>query len=439
MAEARATAAAPDEGAPQRSPARPGGEMEALLFRHEVFRYLLSRSVYRWARRAWSVGLAPLDRARLPRPRAERAGWATVRVRLAGVCGTDASLLTGSDSLSLEPEATYPFVPGHEVVGEVLEVVGAEGSWPGLRRGTRVAVWAALGCRSRDPDPPCPPCRDGWEGLCERRGEAWPGRALGIGFSRETGGGWSEECLAHSTQLWPLPDTVADEDAVLLDPAATALAAVLRTQDAQPSANLVIGGGTIGLLCVHLAKALELPGHWVLVVRHEFQRAWAERHGHAAVRLASDAQFHEWLGARGARSTRVPGYGPVVRGVFDRVINAAGSRQAFRWALAAAAPRATVGLVSAPASLARFDPTPIWYRELTVRGINDYGPVVWEGASRHPFAVLLPLLAAGRLSLRDLLTHAFPLSAYREALAAAVHRSRSGAIKVVFRPGEGGE
>jgi len=409
--------------------------MDALVFRHDVGRYLFSRAVYRTAPGAWSVSMAPLDHVRCPRPRAAAPGWATIRVRLAGICGTDANLLTGSDSLFLEPEATYPFVPGHELVGEILDASPGSGEPPMPPSGTRVAVWAVLGCRARGVEQPCRHCLEGWEGLCERRGPEWPGPALGIGFSREMGGGWSEECLAHVTQLWPLPDAVADEDAVLLDPAATALAALLRTQKGDPATNLVIGGGTIGLLCMRLAKALALPGSWVLLARHEFQRAFAEHHGHSAVRLSRDAEFHEWLLSRGATSTTVAGYGRVVRGAFDRVINAAGSVQSFRWALEAAAPRATVALVSAPASVRRFDPTPVWCREITLRGIYDYGPVPWQGASRHPYSVLLPLLEHGETSFRDLITHTFRLRDYREALSAAVHRGRTGAVKVVFRPG----
>lgn len=411
--------------------------MDALVFRHDVARYLLSHAVYGAVPGAWSVGLAPLGRARLPRPRPPVPGWATLRVRLSGVCGTDANLLTGSDSLYLEPEATYPFVPGHELVGEVLEMSAPSSAAGGRRpvaRGARVAVWAALGCQTRAIDPPCASCAEGWEGLCERRGDDWPGRGLGIGFSRETGGGWSEECLAHTSQLWPLPDSVSDEDAVLLDPAATALAALLRTQEGDPRSTLVVGGGTIGLLCLHLAKALGLPGRFQLVARHDFQREWAEGHGLDAVRLSEDGEFREWLLARGAKATEVAGYGRVFRGVFDRVIVAAGSRQAFRWALDAAAPRGVVALVSAPASIGSFDPTPLWYRELTLRGVYDYGPVPWRGASRHPFEVLLPLLETGSIALRDLVTHSFALKDFRRALAAAVHRGRHRAIKVVLRP-----
>jgi threonine dehydrogenase-like Zn-dependent dehydrogenase len=95
----------------------------------------------------------------------------------------------------------------------------------------------------------------------------------------------------------------------------------------------------------------------------------------------------------------------------------------------------TVALIAAALDLKGIDPTPVWYHEISVRGIYDYGPVPWEGRWLHPYEVLLPRLADGTLRLRDLLTHQFPLREYAAAFDAALHRGRSGAIKVVFRPG----
>jgi len=400
--------------------------MNALLFRHDVPRYLTTRTVYTMARRLWSVRLAPLDRVQLGPSSPTRPGWVRLRVRLSGICGTDLNLVTGRDSLFLEPEASYPFVPGHEVVGEI------DG------QGTRAAVWSVIGCRARGLDPPCRACRSGWEGRCERRSEAWPGSGLGIGFNRETGGGWAEACLVHSSQLWTLPPTVSDADAVLLDPAATALAAVLRTETTPQERTLVIGGGTIGLLVAHLHANLGRPGACELIVRHAFQKEWAARHGYTATVLGSDAEFRDWASARGMPARRVTGYGWVFRGVFDRVIDAAGSRRSVAWGLAATQPGGRLVSIAAPTTLAGIDPTPLWYHEITWRGIYVYGPVPWEGESVHPFAVLLPRLASGRLALRELLTHTFPLTDYVRAFHVALARASSRAIKVAFVPAAGG-
>ena len=395
--------------------------MEALEFRHEIPRYLATRLTHQWARALWSARLAPLHRVERPAPEPRERGWEAVRVRLSGICGTDLSLVTGRDSLYLEPEASYPFVPGHELVVQRAD-------------GTRCAVWPVLGCRARGVAEPCGPCRDGWEGLCERRSEGWPGRGLGIGFNRETGGGWSHACIAHSSQLWPLQETISDEDAVLLDPAATALAALLRSEAAEPQRTLVIGGGTIGLLIAYLHRALGRPGECELIVRHDAQRAWAERHGVPVTQIRSGTAFRDWAAARGMPGTRVMGYGWVFRGVFDRVIDAAGQRGSLTQALQAVRPRGRVVMVAAPPTLAGVDPTPLWYREISLHGVYVYGPVPWEDGWQHPFDVLVPRLQEGSLVLRELITHTLPLRDYPTAFDLLVRRRASGAIKVAFRP-----
>ena len=81
-----------------------------------------------------------------------------------GICGSDLAAVSGHASLYLGPLTSYPFVPGHEVVGQRTAA-------------TRVVVEPALGCRVRGLDPPCPQCAAGRPGLCDgsrgdRRGRA---------------------------------------------------------------------------------------------------------------------------------------------------------------------------------------------------------------------------------------------------------------------------
>ncbi len=425
-----------------------GRGVEGVLFRHEIGRYLLSRFFFRYARPLWSTRMAPLDpftvsasttrRGATP-PEALPAGWVRLRIRLCGICGTDLAVITGRDSLYLEPEATYPFVPGHEIVAEVARDQDVPANSRNVKAGDRVAVWSPLGCATRGEDLPCGPCSSGWDGLCEKRnGARWPGAALAIGFSRETGGGWSRECLAHVSQLWPLPDAVDDSDALLLDPAATALGSLLREGgEAMAGRTLVIGGGTIGLLCMLLARALDLPGSHELLVRHESQRQWAAARGLTVTLARDEREFLAWGATLGMHRRDVPGYGAVVRGTFDRVIDAAGTLSSLRWAIASVRTRGELVLATSPITAQGIDPTPLWYREIRCRGVNGYGPVRWDGRRMHPYELLLPRLAAGSVRLRDLHTHTFPIREFRRAVRTALQK-QSGAIKVALAPGENG-
>src|SRR5262249_52485073 len=150
--------------------------------RDELFRYLASRLSFGLSRRLWSARLCPLHHVHLEPPTASGPGWTTLRVTASGICGTDLNLVTGRESLFLQPEATLPFVPGHELVGRVER--GARGVRAGkvveVSAGDRVAVWPVLGCDACGLSPPCRSCAGGWEGLCERRHDHAAGRGLSI-------------------------------------------------------------------------------------------------------------------------------------------------------------------------------------------------------------------------------------------------------------------
>jgi threonine dehydrogenase-like Zn-dependent dehydrogenase len=230
-----------------------------------------------------------------------------------------------------------------------------------------------------------------------------------------------------------VPDTESDEDALLLDPASMAVAALLRTASNHPERTLVIGGGTIGLLTALLHGALRQSGDCELLVRYQAQRDWAVARGMRATVVCDGAEFRAWASDHGIASRKVTGYGHVFRGRFDRVIETGGTNQALRWAIAAVAPRGCLVLATSPASLRGVDATPLWYREITCRGIHQYGPVPRAGESVHPYEVLLPMLADGTLRFRDFVTHVFRLADYVKAFETLVHRGTTGAVKVAFR------
>ena len=135
--------------------------------------------------------------------------WVRFRPRLAGICGSDLSTIDGHSSRYFEPIVSFPFVPGHEVVGE-------------LEDGSRAVLVPVLHCAIRGIDPVCSACANDQINRCERIafGHLEPG--LQSGFCCDTGGGWSEEMVAHPAQLVPVPDALSDEAAVMVEPTACA-------------------------------------------------------------------------------------------------------------------------------------------------------------------------------------------------------------------------
>lgn len=129
------------------------------------------------------------ERVALPPP---GPGQVLIDVEACGVCRTDLHVVDGD-----LPDPVLPLIPGHEIVGRVLEC-GPGGD--GLAPGERVGVpWLGRTCGA------CPYCRDGRENLCDDPG--FTGYTLN--------GGFAERCVADARYVFPLP---ADGDPVALAP-----------------------------------------------------------------------------------------------------------------------------------------------------------------------------------------------------------------------------
>jgi len=347
----------------------------------------------------------------LPGPR-----WRRVFPRLAGICGSDLAAITGHASLYLDPLTSYPFVPGHEVVGDV------EG-------GGRAVLEPALGCEVRGLDPPCPRCREGRPGLCENLADGDLAIGLQTGYCQSTGGGWGEALVAHESQLHPVPDDLPDEDAVLVEPFACCVHGVLRAGVRPDDVVVVQGAGTSGLLTIAAIRTFARPRRLLAVAKHPAQREHARRLGADQVIAPGDA-FQRVRFATAARRLDGPGR-PVLLGgaevTFECTGTAAGLNDAVRFTRAGG----TVVAVGMPGE-EKVDWGPIWQRELTVRGAYAYGV---EASGRRTFD--LALEAARDLDLGRLTGPLFELDDYRDAITYAARAGRLGAVKVAFdlRPG----
>lgn len=189
------------------------------------------------SRRAYYGPFAPLRARQIRRVQLLGTQWVRVRNIRAGISTEDvARVLLRTENGGAEralPRMRRAYM-GREVCGEVVEV-GAEVQF--LRVGDRVAYQLDQCCATREIEPPCLHCAAGRYNLCENRYQPGP---------RAVGGGWGDEMIVHERQLFLVPDSLSNEQAALLEPAASALHAVLRHAP-QPRDNvLVIGAGTLG-------------------------------------------------------------------------------------------------------------------------------------------------------------------------------------------------
>ncbi len=401
--------------------------MRGIVFHPELLRLALG---FIWSRafgtvplfRAGPVSLQSLEERPLPGP-----GWVRVRCRLAGICGSDLRLLRmkfSSRSASLARRRTLkaPMCLGHEAIGEVLETGPAVNR---LKPGDRVALIPGVACASLERERPCAMCSRGLPLLCLNRDEGLPVLAHGAA--------WSECFLRHYSDLLPLPDSVPDDQAILLEPLASSVHAVLRRPPARGETALVIGCGMIGLGTILAIRALGIPVRIIAIARHGHQTASAKAAGADAVFPDSSADLYELLArelgttvlSRGSKN-RLLHEGAAV--VYDAVGSGSTLHHALRWAK----PRGTVILIGINACPAPADCTAIWLREVDLLGSHGHGVETLEGKRLHTFGLVLEWITQRRLIPDGLITHRFPLNDYRKAIAAAASKLSSQAIKVVL-------
>ncbi len=364
--------------------------------------------------------------------------WVRLRPVLAGICGTDVAIVAQKqrpDSI-LQAYSSMPMGFGHENVS-VVESVGpaVESGWVGRR----VCVEPTLSCRVRGIDPPCAPCAAGRFGACENFGADGAGRyalppGTSIGYNAATGGAYGETFVAHQSQLVAVPDGLSDEQAVLTDPVACSLHGVLSADLEAMRTVCVYGCGTLGLAAIAALRALGFDGRIDAIARPGLAAKLAAQFGADAVLdlpKSTAARFAAVAQRTGARVKRARFGNRMLSGGYDGVMDCVGSTRSLAESLKWTAARGQCILIGTGDGVG-VDLTPIWFRELTVRGIYGRAEESWNGRRIGTYQMVHELMASGRLDVAAMLTHTYRLDAYRQAFATAMHKTARGAMKVAF-------
>lgn len=414
--------------------------MKAIVFAAPVPTYLLTLAAGAVAR-ALLVGPHACTRyLDVPDPELPSPEWVRVRTRLGGICGSDLAVVSLKASPATSPFSSFPFVIGHENVG-TIEAVG-----PAVRDftvGERVVANPLLSCLPRGITPPCAACAAGQPSRCQHFTDGAIAPGMLIGTTRGLGGSWGERYVAHRSQLLRVPDHVRDEAAVLVEPFACSVHAVRGALPAAGERVLVVGAGSIGLLTVAALHALAPGAAITVLARHGFQGEHARRLGAAEVMMGGGdgggrdvrAALARASGARLLKAIIGP---PAVVGGFDRTFVCIGGASGVDEALNLTRAGGTVVLLGNARGLNGIDWTPLWLKELTLRGSLTYGgapagpPGAHGGSTRGDFEEALARIAGGEADIAPLVTHTFPLAGYARALATAMDK-RARSVKVAFR------
>jgi threonine dehydrogenase-like Zn-dependent dehydrogenase len=379
---------------------------------------------------------SPLRLVEMPVPD-RPPGWVRVRPTLAGICASDRKLLhlTGfGRTIIAHFGMPRSIVPGHEVVGVVTEAEPGSG-WS---EGDRVVAEPLVSCVDKGL-PQCPQCATGSDEVCEHWADAG---ALhggpGFGHLAAYGGGWAEELVAPARRLFPVPPDVPDRVAVLAEPWAIGVHAVLRNLPDPGARVLVIGPGSIGLALIMALRTLVPDVEVTAAGVHPFSAGLARQAGAHAFLHGTRRELVEAAGRHlGAtiRGNRISG--PVLDRGFDVVYDTLAFEQTLDDALRMTRARGQVVIVGT-AFRQKVDWTLVWVREIGLRGTAYYGEETVPGRAQLPagrrraMQVALDVLTDTRPD--HLVTHTFGLDEPVEALRTAEAGPAASALKVAFTP-----
>jgi L-iditol 2-dehydrogenase len=285
-----------------------------------------------------------------------------VKVMACGVCGTDRHIYEGAEGAAkCEP----PTILGHEFSGIVYKTGENVKS---VKPGDRVCV---------DPNDMCGKCyycRDGKAHFCENM----------IGIGTTVNGGFAEFCAVREKQVYPISNNLSFEEGAMAEPVACCIHGMDLTQVRLGDTVMIIGGGTIGLIMLQLAK---ISGASLLIVSEpvKAKRDMAKRYGADITIDPFNEDISTVLDLNSIKH-------------IDKTIECAGLKSTMLDAVNFAGRGGTVMMfgLTDPDQEIPLKPFDVFKREITIKAsfINPY-------TQRRA----ITLLESGKINVRDLITH----------------------------------
>lgn len=403
--------------------------MEAIQYTKNIPRYLAMRYLGKKWRSLYTSQFSCIDLVDIPEPQLPTQQWVKIRTRLSGICGSDLATITAKGSPYFSPFTSTPFVLGHEIVGEIVEIGDSVKDWS---IGERVVIEPALSCVVREIDPPCHQCQNFRFANCENITKGSISAGIQTGYCRDTGGGWSQYVLAHQSQLHLIPDDMSDEIAVLLEPFACAVHGVLQIELDSKSDICVVGGGTIGLLTIAALRMLGYQNRIVVFAKHSHQQQFARDLGANVVIPVNNSRYTVFSELIDAKSYQPELGQQVLLGGVDLTFDCVGSSVTIDDALRFTRADGEVILLGMPGIPKNIDWTSIWYKQLRVKGAYTYGFEIYNGKQIHTFQLGLYLLQQYGDQLLPLVGAPFSIRDYKRAIQTALHTGQTSTVKTIF-------
>ena len=294
-------------------------------------------------------------------PKIEQPNEVLVKIKAAGICGSDVGIYHGTNAA-----ATYPRVIGHEMVGEIVEV----GSAVTTRKvGDRVIIDQVTACGT------CYACRKGRPNVCGNL------KVRGVHLD----GGYREYMAVPEQDCYPLPASLSDEDAVMIEPTTIAVQSCSRAELCAEDNLMIIGAGAPGNSILRIAR-LYHPNKLIMIDIDDEKLAECLKNGATDVINSRT----EDVVARAHELT--DGYGPTV------TIDAACFKGSLLTACRATGNAGRVITMGFSVAADEINQFAITSKELDVRGSR---------LQNRRFQTVIDLVNAGKVDLSGSVSHTF--------------------------------
>jgi threonine dehydrogenase-like Zn-dependent dehydrogenase len=408
--------------------------MKAIQFNATIPRYLLAKSAGRLYTPLLWGGLSSTYLREVEPPKLPGEAWLGIRTRYGGICGSDMNMVLSQASPYYDPLISMPLTLGHENVGQIAAMGREVRSG---RIGDRIVVEPLLWCQPRGFKDPCSSCAKGEINRCTRFtvGQISPG--MYTGTCSTTGGSWSPYFVAHESQIYPIPDEVSDENALLIEPLACCLHAVLHKIPSDDERVLIIGSGTIGLLTLAALRIMGCQAEVMVLAKYPFQAENATRLGADRAIVTGDV-FSQVASHYEAR-VFAPRIGRrIMIGGPDVIYDCAGSDRSIDDAMRMARGGGRVVLLGLLGIARGIDWSSLFSQELVVHGSFLYQRAEnYNGNKISTFDLAIDLLKNHSLDLSWIITHKFDISDYKLAFEHITRKGETNIIKAVFEFSDG--
>jgi len=287
-----------------------------------------------------------------------------LKVLYGGICGSDIGVYKGK-----LPHAVYPVIPGHEILGEVIEV----GKKANIAVGQRVVVQPNSYCGT------CEYCMAGKTNICPDK------KSIGINVH----GGFKEEIVIESKYAIPVPETLSNERAILIEPLSVIVHALEKADIKKGTSVAIVGCGTEGLLAVALASYL---GANITAIDVNLEKLDEMKMQYPKIRIQHPKD--------------------VSADTFDIAVEVAGVKSSFEQCIDIVKPGGTIIAVGLP-EVAEIPVVQLVREEITIKGSIIYNAV-------EDFKQSIHFLLEEDFYVEPIISEILPVTQYEEAYEKAV-------------------